>query len=388
MSLGISLRPLLCRGLLLPDESLLSYLNRLAAANCYEPASILTKVFDRHLAALGLRDNLESPKHPETFDVLASLTSLAPRALANASIHHFAQAPILTEVESSTIYLSDGYPFQLLRTLTRSRYLFKAKYAQFCPDCLREAVYHRLAWTLLDVSGCLRHQCLLVNHCQNCHSTVSIQDIVRCQCGKCGANLTSMAEDCVQMEPIGLSAQRAIQTWWGVARASAADRMAWALPEQPLTVLYRLFDQLMNSIKILWSHYNRFVRTRSDQHMVQSLAFKALTDWPLGFCDFLRECLKHEVRMYSYRYGYDFSRPVYLERGSSLVFWINESHHIPGFGFIREAVERFLPENGIQVLSEYRTNRICVDADEELQKIARPIAQRKWDQLAELFELL
>lgn len=376
-------RSLLCRVSLLPDESLLSYLSRLAAANCYEPLSMLTRLCDRYLAVLGLRDNLAYPKHPETFDMLASLTCLSPRELANASVHHLAQAPILTEVENSTIYLSDGDPFQLLNKQSRSRYLLRTDQAQFCPDCLREAACHHLAWMLKDVSGCLKHQRILVDRCQNCHSLVHVQDIARCQC-KCGADLTSMVTDYV-LDPFGLLAQKTVRVWWGLD-TSSADKVVGTLPKQPPPILYRLFEWAMDSIETRWAHNNRFVRKLSDRHRVQSLAFKALTNWPMGFCDFLREHLKWEVRLHSYCHQCDFSQPVYLRNESSLTFWICELEHFPGFSFVQEAVGCFLAMNNIQVHSDYRRSRIYVEADEDLEKIARPIAQRSWECLVKLFE--
>ena len=384
--MNTSLRPLLCRSSLLPGESLLSYLSRLAAANCYNPASILTRLCNKHLFSLGLRDNLERPEHPETFDMLATLTGLPPRELANASAHRFAQSPILTEVAGPIIHLSDGYPFQLVSTFTRLRRFLRAEWAQFCPDCLEEATYHRLAWMLQDVSGCLKHQCLLVDHCQNCHSRVHIQDLVRCQCSQCGANLAGMATDGMQMEPLGLFAQRTIQVWWGLDAPAAAEA-TWTLPKQPVISLHRLFDRLMDSIEAIWSHTNRFVQTVSDRHMVQSLALKALADWPQGFCDFLRECLEHEVRRYSYQYACDCSAPIYLTRGSSFAFWVCGFQQLSGLSFVQEAVDRFLAENDVQVYSGYRYTRIRVQVDEDIQKITRRIAQRRWEQFPALIEL-
>jgi hypothetical protein len=379
-------RPLLCRAALLPDESLLSYLSRLAAANCYESPAMITKLCDRYLAALGLRDNLAYPQHPETFDVLASLTRLSPRELANASVHHLAQAPLLTKLESPRIYLSDGEPFQLLNTPMRSRYLLRADRAQFCPDCLREAAYHRLSWMLKDVSGCLKHQCVLVDHCQSCHSLVQVQDVVRCQCGECGVDLTSAATDCL-LDPLGLFAQRTVQAWWGLV-TPPVDRVVGTLPKQPPPTLYRLFQWVRDSIEARRSHNRQFDRAVSDQHMVQSLAFKALTNWPIGFCDFLRKHLEWEVRMYSYLHCCDFSEPVYLRNGSSLAFWICEFQHWPEFSFVQEAVDRFLAANNIQVYSDYWSTRIRLEADEDLQKIARPIVQMVLERLAELIEAL
>ena len=374
-------RPLLCRIKLLPGESLWSYLGRLAAANCYGP-SILTRLCDKHLAALGLRGSLTYPKSPETFDVLASLSRLTPRELANASVHYFARAPLWAEMKSSGIYLSDGDPFQLLDTRIRSRYLLRAHCVQFCPDCLREAAYHRLDWTLKDVLACLKHQRLLLNRCHNCHALARVQDVVRCQCHECGADLADAATDCV-LEPFGMFTQRTIQAWWGLD-VPAADSTTWTLPDQPVHVLHRLFEILMDSIKAA----TPIASKPSDRYQVQLRAFRALADWPTGFCDFLRGCLEHEVRLHSYYCWCDFSGPVYLRNDSSFAFWICGFRNWPTLDFVQAAVDRFLAENNVQVCSECRSTRILVEADEDLQRIARPLAQRGLERIARLMESL
>jgi hypothetical protein len=375
-------RPLLCRVSLLPDELLGSYLARLAAANCYEPSSILTRLCSKYLAGLGLRDNLAHPKHPETYDILASLGCLTPRELANASVHYFAQAPILAKMENSSIYLSDGASFQLLDSRIRSRYLLRDHHVQLCPDCLRELAYHRLNWTLTDVLVCLKHQRLLLDHCPDCHAWVRIQDVVRCQCSKCGADLTDATTDDF-LEPFGVFAQRIIRAWWGLD-VLEADNVAWKPPDQKVYVLHRLFETLLDSIKAETS----VARTPLDRYKVQLRAFKALTDWPKGFCDFLRGRLEHEVRIHSCRCWCDFSRPVYLRNDSSFAFWICGIQNWPGFGFIQEAVDRFLAKNNVEVHADSWSNRILVEADEELQRIARPIAQRAMERVSKIVERL
>lgn len=382
------LRPLLCRGPLLPDESLPSYLARLATSNRYEPPSILTKLCDQYLAALGLRDRLDRPKHPQTLEMLAALTCQPPRDLALASVHRFSQAPVLARTEEPRRYLSDGYPVQLLSTSIRLRYFLEPEHARFCPDCLREAAYHRLTWMLRDVSGCLKHQCVLVDRCQHCHALIHIQDIARCQCGKCGASLARAAPECTQMEALGVFAQRTLQIWWGVDVPPPIDETEWTLPELPVPTLYQLFERLVDSILARRSYTYRFNQTLLDQHTVQILAFKALTNWPLGFCAFLRECLEYEVRLHSYSYAWDFSEPTDLRNDSMLAFWVYNPHDLPGSSFVQKAVERFLAENGVTVYPNCWRRRICVNADEDLQKIARPIAQRGAERLAKALKRL
>jgi hypothetical protein len=189
------------------------------------------------------------------------------------------------------------------------------------------------------------------------------------------------------LEPFGLLAQKTVQAWWGLD-TSSADRVAGTLPEQPSPILYRLFQWVVDSVETRWSPNSQFAQAVSDQHIVQSLAFKALTNWPMGFYDFLREHLEWEVRMYSYLHCCDFSGPVYLRSGSSLAFWICRFQHLPEFSFVQEAVDRFMAANNIQVYSDYASTRILLNADEDLQKIARPIVQRMLDRLSKLVEPL
>jgi len=62
---------------------------------------------------------------------------------------------------------------------------------------------------LADVSACLRHQRLLHNGCPHCRAWVGVANIVRHQCGKCGADLTDVAKE-ERLASQGLSAQRSL----------------------------------------------------------------------------------------------------------------------------------------------------------------------------------
>lgn len=380
-----TLRPLLCREPLLPDESLSSYLVRLTAANCYEPGSILTKICNKHLATLGLRDNLVHPRHPETYDMLATLSGLAPGELANASIHRFTQAPILAQVARSLIHLSDGYALSSSRAHLRSRYFLTARTARFCPGCLREAAYHRLPWTLLDVTACLKHRCLLIDRCHRCQSVTSIEELTQCQCSRCSADLTTMATD--RLTPFDLFTQRTIRTWWGLD-APPGNGTDWTLPEQPATVLYQLLGQLKDSFRLRWPYNKLDARSLPDRHTLQSLAFEALADWPFGFYRFLRGILEYEAEVYCSHCGCDLSEPVYLRSRSLFGFWIKGLKQWPEFSFVQKAVDHFFAENGVQVYFDRSRIHIRVEADEELQRLVIPVLQTRHEYLSELMERL
>lgn len=374
-------RPLLCRIPLLPGESLWSYLARLVTANCYDPPSMLTRLCARRLGAKSLHANsLIHPYRPEIFDVLASLGDIAPRQLADASIHFFARAPVLAEMRSSSITLSDNVPLRLLDPRMRSKYLSPDHRVQFCPDCLREAAYHRLEWMPTDILACLEHRRLLLNRCPACDALVSVREVVDCQCEECGADLTDSAPGYV-LESFDIFAQRTICAWWGLD-VPEVPRADWSLPDQSVPTLHRLFEIAQNSIRAERTAF----QTVSDRYIIQLQAFKALADWPTGFYDFLRARLEHQVRIRSYDSCCDFSRPVCLRKDSPFAFWMCGVQDCPGIGFVQDALDRFLVENNIRVESEYGKIYYIIEADEGLQEIARPIAKEASERMAKMME--
>lgn len=236
-----------------------------------------------------------------------------------------------------------------------------------------------LSWTLSNVLVCLKHACFLVSSCPSCRIGVSIQDIVQRRCDACGADLADAASDSIQDEPFGSFTQRTIQTWWGMA-TPPEKHPAWILPEQPASVLYLLFEWLMNSIKIIGKskHLPHSIERPPERLATQMMAFKALVNWPQGFCEFLRDWLEREALLHNYRYRYRIYKPMNLRCSSPFPFWVSGFRYMPEFSFIREAVDQFLVENGIQVHFDClgRCTRISVEADEKLQQIARRAAQR------------
>jgi len=374
-------RPLLCRIPLLPGESLWSYLARLAAANGYDSLSLLTRLCNQRLAPLNLpRHNLLEPHHAETFAVLAALGGLTPRDLANASVHYFARAPLWAERGSSSLHLADGAPLQLLDARIRSKYLLREHAVRFCPECLREAAYHRLAWTLKEIWACLEHRRLLRDRCPNCAAQVSVRDVVRGQCRKCRADLTDSAPDYV-LAPFDVFAQQTIRSWWGLAGPAVAST-DWPLPDQPAPILHQLFELVQDAIRAATS----VGPTVLDRYNVQLQAFQSLANWSTGFGNFLRGRLEQQVRIRSYYSGCDFSGPVHLRDDSPFGFWICGLQDRPGFGFVQEAVDRFLVENNIRVESGYRRTRLIIEADAELQKIARSLAEKGMERMARMLE--
>jgi hypothetical protein len=235
---------------------------------------------------------------------------------------------------------------------------------------------------LADVSACLRHQRLLHNGCPHCQTWVNVANIVRCQCGKCGANLTDVVRE-KMLTAQGLSAQRILRAWWGLEVPTAESDLV-SLPSQPSHVLYPLFVMLLQAVEPGVSKHT----PPTERYRGQTAAVGALDDWPRGFCAFLRARLEDDVRLYSYRYGYDFRNPVFLDRQAALNFWLTVFQDHPRLNFVQTTVERFLEENNVQVCSNSWRTRVRVTADEELQKISRQVINKIYKQNAKLLESL
>jgi DNA-binding transcriptional MerR regulator len=343
---------------LLPDESLPSYLTRLAAANCYEPHSILTTLCNKHLAALGIRDNLNHPRHPETFDLLSSLTQVSPGELANATIHRFSQAPILPRMDEQITRLSDGQAIQLLDTRTRSKKLRKDDHAQFCPDCLQEATYHHLSWFPLDVSVCLKHMCLLINRCYNCNTWISSRAIVAHRCRICGTDFVDTPPHYLRDKPFELFAQRTVQSWWGLV-ALLPTPLTWTMPAEPAPVLYRVLEGLTDSFRVKWEakYFFRLINALPSSHVIQTTAFKGLVNWPQGFYDLLREYSQHTTS--DVRYGHPASSKLTLWFSR----WLSDVRSLPEFEFVQRAFDQFVLENAYVLDETVWRQRIVLRSD-------------------------
>ena len=350
MSPNFRLRPLLCQSPLFPNESLTSYLNRLAVANCYKPFSLLANLIRRHLS---IYENLQFPKHPETFDLLGTLARTSPRKIANASIHHFVQSPVFAEREKRVIYLSDNRPFWLLDSLNKSNKLRYDNAAQFCPVCLGEVSYHPLSWVPTEVTTCLKHQCLLVHKCKCGHVYLSIHDIVHRRCSRCGIDLANLGSDYISNNSFELFAQTMIQTWWGL-NVPPKNWAIGTLLVEPVPILYRLFEVLTELVRVRWDWEYIYHLTASppNMHIAQTRAFKALINWPQYFWDFLQEFLQREQRLAECN-PFMFSRDHPL-----LIALLWELGEFPGCHFVQTALSQFLTENHFPVYSTYRGIRI------------------------------
>src|SRR5258708_31750373 len=173
--------PLVRRSHLLPGESLPSFMIRLAALNHYSSSLTLQQMCSNYLLTnAGKRDSMDWPCLPETYTILATMTRCDPSILYKASSHCYASilTPPATVREIPVMRLPNGNKVLLLKKWVIRQHFRNARYAVYCPKCLRENLYHRSLWQVNAVSACTRHRCLLVDSCPGCNKFVSLRDVV------------------------------------------------------------------------------------------------------------------------------------------------------------------------------------------------------------------
>lgn len=239
-------RHLLLRSPLLPDESLPSYLARLAKLNGYHTPNMVAQVCQERLSQ---PDIITRPNRAESYARLAELVQLDDYQLYTASAHHFAITMLPAGTEPEYISLRPATGVALLPSGILRQHLWPETDAQFCPRCLAKTPYHRLAWLPQAASVCLAHRSLLVRGCPICGHKLKIGDVVEGRCGHCGFDLQTSPTISVANDRLGLFSQHIVQAW---LRLTTANRIDYErLPRQPDFVLYQVAYSLQRAIRTI-----------------------------------------------------------------------------------------------------------------------------------------
>jgi len=323
--MGQSSLPLLCRSQLRPGESLLSLLTRLVELNRYGSVRTL-----KQWCLKGLEGNLERPFEGETFEKIASLTNISWEAIYDATAHRFAEILTPPGTEMARLEFPSGKEVPLLPSRIAFEQLRPAPSGQFCPRCLEESAYHRVAWMPIAVSVCLQHRCLLLDRCPDCWQPVMVQNVAEAYCNHCGCDLAEGHSRSIRGDTWGQFSQQVIQAWLGVI-PMPDETHPYSLPDQPPAVLYHVLDGLRQSItgvRVDWKYLHQIPRdpqyrslgaagrvpyegadglsllfdrtlTPEESYCLYTTAFKGLIDWPRGFYEFLRAYTLRDVVQFS-----------------------------------------------------------------------------------------
>src|SRR6266567_2808355 len=359
--LSTIIQPLLNRLPLLPGESLLSLLARLAKCNHYEPRSILSSLIKKS-GEFKARGRLGYPSRISQFRYLEALTNVAIYDLYRATAHAFTD--ILTPPEDEVEYLELDHDLTvpLLSKGVVAKQMRSEATCQFCPLCLKSAVYHRLIWLPLACAACLEHQCLLINTCHKCGARVRIQGVVEATCPKCKTDLREAEVVSVENDPIGLFTQSVLRSW--LLESVSPISVDYSLPQQMPRDLYRVIDGLRLCIMQVnhdWPllHYANIQQypssplldaktqtlTPYQSYCLYATACKGIIDWPNGFYQFLTAYRDREKR--SRFRNHTIYNGIGDELGNLCLVWLNLRWKQPTLEFVQESFNQYLIDNQI-----------------------------------------
>lgn len=252
------------------QESLYSFIARLARLNGYEPPRLLINPLVELLGGCAGK-TVWRPQDNTTFHLLAGLT----------------QCPIM-ELEAAV-----PPPYLPCHAPSATR---------FCPRCLTEMAYHHVPWMVDVATTCPRHRCLLADRCPGCKKPVSVQSVVDGICQQCRTPLADMEPCLISNDMVGLLTQRALHSWIVTmpSHTSGDDEALHLLPEERWDLVERFhalvvqaYPQKQGSHHDLYAPYVHVQSTTSHTllytHVTYTLAIAAVLHWPHGFYQFLAE---------------------------------------------------------------------------------------------------
>jgi len=295
------MKPLLRRSNLLPGESLPSLLERLSLLNYYNTGTIGWLCHSNE--SNQCRINITQPNSAQAFFQLAQLTLISPEDLLAASKHFF--APLLYSSKNTKTFMRwfDGKNIQLLNIAYRK--IRPSHAAQFCPICLKNSPYHRLAWMPISSAICLQHKCLLLDQCPTCLKNITVAEIVAHQCKACKTDLAQIPPaSAIDYNELGILSQRVIQSWLSLVPAPSLP-INHTLPESS-AVMHLLWERLRMSLLTCQVDWNSLQTPLAGLHLyipktlnlrkklppkyayyLYSKTFAGILNWPQGFYDFL-----------------------------------------------------------------------------------------------------
>lgn len=342
---------LLLRSPLLPDESLPSYLARLAKLNGYHTPNMVAQICRERLSQ---PDIVTRPTQAETYIRLAELVQLDDNQLYTASAHSLALTLLPAGTAPTHISLPSAAEVVVLPSGLLRQHLWPETDIQFCPHCLAETPYHRLAWLPQAVSVCLAHRCLLVRGCPVCGHKLKIGDAVEGRCGHCAFDLQTSPTISVVGDHFGLFSQRAIQVWLKLRTTNRVDHER--LPRQPSYILYQVAYGLHRAIRTIrqrWDYLHdpfgiepghsifpcekKSELTPFKSYVVYATALKALQRWPHGLFEFLNA--------FTLRNQAEPTQTVANDLGSIYTTWLMNAWKQPELSFLRMAFEQYFQKH-------------------------------------------
>ena len=288
-----------CRPRPYPDESLLSYLLRIKAANGYKLLGWIT-CWPRDIAGVPLPNRLTTTNDVTFLRMLAEATVVPVQDVYRMTLNRYAAVLAVPGTVLETVCLDSSEWLTMAPTPRLSnRWARPDETTAFCPHCLEEASYHRLSWLLYPVFACIQHQNWLRDTCADCGQPTSVQEVVGRCCQQCGGIFAQMPA--IPLSPEAGHVQGCLLDLLQGNPVSNGD-----LPPLTPQAVFRLLDGLCAAIRpfvpswpmFYWPEHMPLQPFPKHGHMAMSVyqfgalytsVWPALAQWPHGFHTFLRQ---------------------------------------------------------------------------------------------------
>jgi excisionase family DNA binding protein len=162
------------------DESMGSYMHRLAFANRYQS----TSAFEDYLST--------------------STSKMSNNEFTDTSLLQIAE---LTDYEKTDFekHINALYGEDLGKGHMQKNRI------KYCPDCVRENYYHKTIWHLRPITACVKHQCVLIEKCGACDAYISLSSFMMESCQYCGYHFRDKQADFLQANHLHIKSQAFIQ---------------------------------------------------------------------------------------------------------------------------------------------------------------------------------
>ncbi|PWW30561.1 TniQ protein [Cytobacillus oceanisediminis] len=151
------------------DESLYSFLYRIALANHYEHIGSMLKEIGTTLYSANC-NYLNGDKWERVVLDLLNRMSVNTRSLL---LNHFNVSFFGGKVEEFDY-----------------RRVYNQYHVKYCPECLKESFYYRIYWDISLITTCVKHERYLIDRCPKCQKKIRASRIMRDKC-TCGEIYTS-----------------------------------------------------------------------------------------------------------------------------------------------------------------------------------------------------
>jgi len=332
-----------------PQETLKSWLWRLALTNYLDSPRPLLKILERGVpdTVLIWQQVNTRIREKRVFEALAEVTHTTARTVYDHTLHRFAHALVPPTRSLDWLHLSGDVSVALPPTkLYRD---FHLPGPRWCPACLAETRAVRLHWHIPPVTCCVQHGCWLQEGCPFCAAAVSEEDLVLGQCMTCGRSLD-------RLEPVLMEVDDELFVWQKTLMAwlYQTETPALGLPSVPVNTQLTVLRGLRYAAQRAgndWTFHARLSSVPpSDLYILKQLrltvyesgslyttAFRGLLNWPHGFDAFLD----------AYRQRPEPSEPTGLRRelGTLYISWLSRFWKHSAFAFVQAAFNEYLLEH-------------------------------------------